>query len=372
MSSISYFTGLHVLTSDEFNKIAHKDPQGLYIIVDAPIAPHNWTHYKDGKDPITAPDIGALPDESPVVLNCENSPFVFQMNTENTVFGENVEAIAFYDGVNTKYENSNNPVLLLGSSQVNAKTVSPIVNGVSGLRNIIVGNVAPTPTIGNVGDVYIFSGNSVYVKNNDNTWARCATNILDGTYMPIAGGTFTGPVTYAGSGGSFNVTTTTKNPGYFYSGTVAPTATNRLNYDGYFYATRVYNAYMADYAEVYSIESGFEPGMVVVIDPMDTNEVSLCYMECDDNAFGVISDNYAFCIGGDPDDTHAPIALAGKVPVLIDGECKKGDYLVTSSKKGHAKAVKHLDNIPRGCVIGRALENKKSDRDSVLCAIFRM
>lgn len=372
MSSISYFTGLHVLTSAEFKNIAHKDPQGLYIIVDAPIAPHNWTHYKDGKDPLTAKDIGALPDESPVTLNCKNSPFIFQLDTKDTIFGDDVDAIAFYDGINTKYENSNNPVLLLGSSQVNAQTVSPIIDGVPGLRNIIVGNVAPTSPVGKVGDLYIHTGNAMYVKNNDNTWVRCSTNVKDGLYMPIAGGTFTGPVTYDGVGGSFNVTTTTKNPGYFYAGTTAPTSANRLNYDGYFYATRVYNAFMADYAEVYSIEPGFEPGMVVVIDPLDANEVSLCYMECDDNAFGIISDNYAFCIGGDPDDTHAPIALAGKVPVLIDGECKKGDYLITSSKRGHAKAVQHLDNIPRGCVIGRALQTKHPNEDCVLCAILRM
>lgn len=372
MKSISYYSGLHLLTSQEFDNMITKDPQGLYCIIDAPTAPHNYKHYKDGTDPLKAKDIGALPDESPVVLDCKNGPFVFQMDTNNTIFGQNVQAIAFYDGVNSKYKNSNNPVLLLGSPQVNAQTVSPTINGVPGLRNVIVGNTAPDSNTGSVGDMYIHTGRAIYVKDTNNTWIECGTKSLENVYMPISGGTFTGPVTYAGGAGSFNVTTTTKAPGYFYAGSTAPTSATRLNYDGYFYATRVYNAYMADYAEVYSIEPGFEPGMVVVIDPSDDNEVSICYMECDNNAFGVISDNYAFCIGGDPDETHAPIALAGKVPVLIDGECKKGDYLITSSKRGHAKAVKELDNIPRGCIIGRALQNKKANENSVLCAIFRM
>ena len=371
MSSMSYFTGLHVLTSDEFNKIAHKDPQGLYIIVDAPTTPHNWKHYENGVDPLHAVDVGALPNKSPVDLDASTGPFIFNILTDSSIWGDSVQSLAFYDGINCKYNNQNVPVILLGSDNCVAVTNSPDTYGISSIRNIIVANVAPTNEIGENGDVYIHDGRGIYSKHNG-VWSLCGSSQLD-QYMPRAGGTFTGPVTYDGVGGSFNVTTTTRKPGYFYAGTTAPTGTTRLNYDGYFYATRVYNAYMADYAEVYSIESGFEPGMVVVIDPMDTtNEVSLCYMECDNNAFGVISDNYAFCIGGDPDDTHAPIALAGKVPVLIDGECKKGDYLITSSKKGHAKSVTRLDNIPRGCVIGRALENKKPDSDSVLCAIFRM
>lgn len=370
MSSISYFTGLHVLTSDEFNNIAHKDPQGLYVIVDAPIPPHNWKHYEDGADPLHAADIGAIPNKSPIDLDASNGPFIFNILTGSSIWGDSVQSIAFYDGINSKYNNQNSPVILLGGDNCSAVTKSPDTYGIASIRNIIVANTPPTSEIGENGDIYIQDGRGIYSKHNG-TWSLCGSSQLD-QYMPKSGGTFTGPVTYAGSTGSFNVTSTAKNPGYFYSGNVAPTATNRLNYDGYFYATRVYNAYMADYAEVYSIESGFEPGMVVVIDPLDDNEVSLCYMECDDNAFGVISDNYAFCIGGEPDDTHAPIALAGKVPVLIDGECRKGDYLVTSSKKGHAKAVKHLDNVPRGCVIGRALENKKSDKNVVLCAILRM
>jgi len=35
---------------------------------------------------------------------------------------------------------------------------------------------------------------------------------------------------------------TNKSAGYLYAGTTAPTNTTRLNYDGYLYATKVYNA----------------------------------------------------------------------------------------------------------------------------------
>ncbi len=40
--------------------------------------------------------------------------------------------------------------------------------------------------------------------------------------------------------GGLTLTGTTKAAGYFDAGTVAPTNTTRLNYDGYFYATRFY------------------------------------------------------------------------------------------------------------------------------------
>lgn len=367
MNSISYYSGLHLLTTDEFNNLIHKDPQGLYCIIDAPVAPHNWKHFKDGSDPLTAEDIGAIPNESPVTIKCpDDGPFVFNIDTEGSLLGDTAQAIAFYDGVTNKYEGSSSPVLLLGGDETIAKVISPAIMGTGGLRNIIVANTSPTSEVGQNGDLYIHNGSAIYTKVNGN-WVMVATNVDSTKYMPISGGKFTGTVDF---GVNLTCTGTSKTAGAFYGGTVNPTNSTRINYDGYLYATRVYNAYMADYAEVYSINDRYEPGMVVVIDGNSKSEVSISYMECDSCVFGVVTDNYAFCIGGEPDDTHAPIALMGKVPVLVDGNCNKGDYLITSNKRGHAKAVKELDNIPRGCVIGRALENKQGN--TVLTAIIRM
>lgn len=372
MSSISYFSGLHILTTDEFENLIQKDPQGLYCIVDAPVSLHNFKHYKNGADPLFAADIGALPDSSPVHINCPpGNPFIFKLTGPSSIEGE---IFAFYDGVNAKYNNSAVPVVLIAGQNMKAMTTSPILFGDTGLRNIMISNSAPDSATGQNGDICIVHGQGVYTKMSD-AWQISATAILT-EFMPKAGGTFTGPVTFgmnASSIGGLNITSTYKAAGYFYGGTVNPTNSTRLNYDGYLYATRIYNAYMADYAEVYSIGCEYEPGMVVTLDPFEKEfDVNLCYMECDENVLGIISNEYAFCIGGEPDEEHAPIALAGRVPVFVDGECQKGNYLITSGKRGYAKAVKNLNNIPRGCVIGRALSDKNEETGMAICFINRM
>ena len=70
----------------------------------------------------------------------------------------------------------------------------------------------------------------------------------DSVYLKLSGGTLTGSLT---ASYNFRVTGTAKESGYFYAGATAPTNTTRLNYDGYLYATRVYNAIYNDYAECF-------------------------------------------------------------------------------------------------------------------------
>ena len=53
-------------------------------------------------------------------------------------------------------------------------------------------------------------------------------------------------------------------------------------------------------------------------------------------------------------DSHPAIALAGRVPVKVVGPVVKGDLLVSSDVKGHAK----VDNdAPAGRILGKAMED---------------
>ena len=80
---------------------------------------------------------------------------------------------------------------------------------------------------------------------------------------------------------------------------------------------------------------------------------------------GVVSDNYATCIGGDEGVTpeeqkrkYAPIGLAGRVPVKVVGKVKAGDLLTSSDIPGVACAA---GNVVPGTIVGKALENYDGD-----------
>lgn len=129
---------------------------------------------------------------------------------------------------------------------------------------------------------------------------------------------------------------------------------------GYFYANRIYNSVFNDYAEYFLKDQPLEAGDVVA-----ANENGDGYIksngEFDSLVVGVLSDDYAQCIGGEKelsqyeqDRKYAPIGLAGRVRVKVIGEIKKGDLLVSSNIPGVAMSNK--GNYKPGTVIGKALE----------------
>lgn len=152
------------------------------------------------------------------------------------------------------------------------------------------------------------------------------------------------------------VSGTTALAGYFYAGTTAPSNTNRMNYDGYFYATRSYNPVYQDYAEYFAKDEDLEAGDVVVANPDGMGYIkSRCAYE--KVVVGVVSDQYAQCIGGDGGDNveekFAPIGLAGRVRVKVTGDIKPGDLLVSSTIPGVATST---DGYIPGTVLGKALQ----------------
>jgi len=118
-----------------------------------------------------------------------------------------------------------------------------------------------------------------------------------------------------------------KASGHFYGGTTAPTATTRLNYDGDFYATKVYNAMWNDIADFITVESEciVEAGKCYFITPdfrhMQTTEI------CQKGVLGIASDTYGYGLGKDENKNQLPVAIGGFVLAYVDGEVEPGDAL---------------------------------------------
>lgn len=144
----------------------------------------------------------------------------------------------------------------------------------------------------------------------------------------------------------------------FHYDAIAPTGSTRLNYNGDFHATRVFNAVYNDYAEYFEkLNDDVEIGDIVILDE-NSNKFKKSTVEYDPLVIGVYSDSFAQCIGGTGDgndeDNFIPIGLAGRVYVKVVGDIKKGDLIVSSSIPGVGK--KSDQYIP-GTVVGKALEN---------------
>ena len=167
---------------------------------------------------------------------------------------------------------------------------------------------------------------------------------------------------------------TSQKAGEFYSGSAAPTGTTRMNYDGYLYATRVYNAVYNDYAELFEKEDPNEeilPGDVVVKVP-GKNSYTKSYKDFDTLVVGVVSDQYGHLIGGTGDEEYdkkhfVPIGLTGRNIVKVIGPVQEGELLV-SATNGLAMSSYGFDNTT-GCVFGKVLNIFNYDEETGLSTV---
>lgn len=142
----------------------------------------------------------------------------------------------------------------------------------------------------------------------------------------------------------------------------APTGTTRLNIEGELYATKIYNAVFNDYAEYFEKgKVGFEAGDILMINPSGVDNYVKSTGEYNTLVVGVVTDEYAFCIGGNGDSkdnsNFVPIGLAGRVSVKITGKINKGDLIVSSNISGVGMKADNKIEIPNGSIVGKALED---------------
>ena len=141
-----------------------------------------------------------------------------------------------------------------------------------------------------------------------------------------------------------------------------PTGVEKLSYDGYFYATKVFNAVYNDYAEYFEKGSNdLEPGDVLEIN--DNGKYVKSSSENSKRVVGVYSDTFGHLLGGtgksNDEENFVPVGLAGRVNVKVIGDIEPGDLLVSSSVPGVAMK-KNAFSFP-GTIIGKALEFHKGN-----------
>ena len=149
-----------------------------------------------------------------------------------------------------------------------------------------------------------------------------------------------------------------KTAGEFYKGSDAPSSSAVGKFDGYLHATRVYNAVWNDYAELFECAEHIAPGRVAYV-----GDDGLVRASGDPSrAVGVVSDRYGHLIGGDgdPEDgRYVAVALAGRVPVEVEGAASVGDMLAATGR-GTARAACPAD---RGRVVGKLVGPDPDGRD---------
>lgn len=125
-------------------------------------------------------------------------------------------------------------------------------------------------------------------------------------------------------------------------------------------------AQYADLAEKYTADGHYEPGTVVMFG--GSHEVTLAE-KATKRIAGVISANPAYLMNSELHDTNvAVVALQGRVPVIVIGEVKKGDMLV-SAGDGRAMAC---DNPEIGQVIGKALADFSGTQGLIEAVVGRL
>ena len=111
--------------------------------------------------------------------------------------------------------------------------------------------------------------------------------------------------------------------GCLYGGATAPTGTARLNYSGYLYATRVYNAIYNDYAECFipddSLKNKEYKYRIVQINKDGKVELGTKNSK---TVVGIISEQYGYLLGGSQDeiDEGFKIAVGLAGTLMVDSE----------------------------------------------------
>ena len=124
------------------------------------------------------------------------------------------------------------------------------------------------------------------------------------------------------------------------------------------------SAQYADLAENYEADADYAPGTVVVFG--GTKEITISNKNHDTAVAGIISTNPSYLMNaGQTGEWVLPVALTGRVPCLVQGPVTKGTVLVTGDTPGTAMAIKTSNFVP-GCVVGKSLENIKSDQVKII------
>jgi hypothetical protein len=298
----------------------------------------------------------------------------------------------------TTIQNGNSNVRIASSNgnvTVNVTGVSPLaifantgayIDGLTSVTgNVIAGNVSATAytgtTISATGNVTggnitvgtgtatagnVFNGNPTGIGNIGN--AVCGYNTVFA--LAHSGNVIFNAGYVSGSGnitgGNLSVSTGTVTAGNVFNGNangVGNIGNSVCNFNTVFALAT--SAQYADLAENYVADAEYAPGTVVVFG--GAAEITISRDAADERVAGVISTNPAHLMNaGQP---GLPVALRGRVPVMVIGPVFKGDSLVTSSTSGHAQSVGR-DRSYAQAVFAKAVETNVSPGEKIITAVI--
>lgn len=213
-------------------------------------------------------------------------------------------------------------------------------DNITGISTLTVGSGNDAVYLTNLGAIEIIdSGGNAYIdfKNSSSEDRDCQiAQYLNGLQFMTGGAVVSTAMRMDSSqnieipNGNLSISGTTKSDGALYAGTTAPDSTTRLNYDGYFYATKTFNGVWNDYADFQEVDSEQIAGRCYY----DTLEgARLCTQYCQKAVIGIISDTFGHAVGV-RGERFAPFAISGWVLAYIeDDDLEPGDAL-TSSPNG--------------------------------------
>ena len=120
------------------------------------------------------------------------------------------------------------------------------------------------------------------------------------------------------------------------------------------------SAQYADLAEIYETDSTYDVGTVMIFG--GEKEVTQSTSSNDTRVAGVISEHPAYLMNNKSEGQA--IALVGKVKCKVHGTISKGDLLTTCEE--HPGCAKTTASLVLGSIVGKAMEDKASDGESVI------
>lgn len=220
----------------------------------------------------------------------------------------------------------------------------------NGKVTLLQGDEAPQIYQGVDGDVYFRTNGLIYSKQNG-TWLN-----LSSTLLPDAA---TGDGKFIVSNGqNYEFYDLSVNDIAFLSRNNVFTGSNTFNN---VVQGTAFRTYWGDLAEIYETDKEYPKGTLVKFG--GDKEITIA----DTQVNAVISSEPGLILNTQ-NKTGQAIALIGRVPVRVIGNCKKFDYLTLSDVPGVATVLE--DNEFPLNVIARALENKDYVEEGlVLCVI---
>jgi hypothetical protein len=213
------------------------------------------------------------------------------------------------------------------------------------------------------------NGASVFFFNHDGTRGTLGTQSAGGTFDLQASGRI------LANFNGFNSTTGKVTIGPVLTPTpykVDLEVNGNVNVNGNVTGTNIAAKYQ-DVAEWVTSRTDLAPGTVVILDPDNDNEVRASEQPYDTLVAGVVSKQPGLILG-EGGSGREQVATTGRVKVRVDasrGPIRRGDLLVTSSRKGMAMKSEPIEVNGRklhqpGTIVGKALEPLEQGEGEIL------